>query len=297
MFGFLNINKPTGLTSRRAVDAVKKRVRPAKVGHTGTLDPLASGVLLVAVGPATRLAQFVLEQTKSYDATYRLGVTSTTDDTEGEIQPVENAPAITRDQLAAALDAFRGEIDQVPPEFSAVKVDGRRAYRLARRGRSVALQPRKVAIHELELLDFAYPEFRVKVRCGSGTYLRSLGRDIGRALQSGAVMTALVRTEVGTARVEEAIELDDLQRPEWKSSLMPPQAALPHISTARVSREQIERLGHGLLLDQAELDSNAADDQRLLALDDRNRLMAILMKHDTDRYRPAINFISYWQPG
>lgn len=296
MFGFLNVNKPTGLTSRRAVDAVKKQVRPAKVGHTGTLDPLASGVLLVAVGPATRLAQFVLEQTKSYVATYRLGVTSTTDDMEGEIQTVENAPEISRDQLAVALDAFRGEIDQVPPEFSAVKVDGSRAYRLARRGRSVELQPKKVTIHELDLLDFTYPEFRVRVQCSSGTYLRSLGRDIGEALQSGAVMTALVRTEVGTVRIEEAIELDDLQRPDWESSLMPPQAALPHISTVRVSPAQIERLGYGLLLNETELGFKSGGEERLLAVDDQDRLMAVLKKHGTDRYRPAINFVSHWQP-
>ncbi len=293
MFGFLNVNKPGGLTSRRAVDAVKKQVRPAKVGHTGTLDPLASGVLLVAVGPATRLAQFVLEQSKSYVATYRLGVTSTTDDTEGEIQPIDNPPVVTAERLAGVLDAFRGEIDQVPPEFSAVKVDGSRAYRLARRGRSVQLQPKKVTIHSLELLDFAYPEFCVEVRCSSGTYLRSLGRDIGAALGSGAVMTALVRTRVGPASVDQAIELEELERPDWGASLIPPQEALPHISTVRVSDSQIERLEHGLLLDESEIDAAGRD--RLLAVDGGGKLMAVLIKHARGQYRPAINFIGYWR--
>ena len=180
--GVLNVDKPVGVTSRDVVNQVVRLVRPAKVGHAGTLDPLATGVLVVCVGHATRLINLVQEGRKRYRGRFRLGQTSDTDDVTGNVQPAGDWSGITKTQLEAELVEFIGQIQQVPPQFSAVHVQGQRAYDLARRGVAVELTARPVEVFSLQLTAFEPPDFELDVVCGSGTYIRSIGRDLGTRL-------------------------------------------------------------------------------------------------------------------
>ena len=200
MFGFLNLNKPAGVTSRDVVNQVQRLVRPEKVGHAGTLDPLATGVLVVCVGRATRLTEYVQRMPKHYSATFLFGRQSDTEDIDGQVIELADPPQPKRDQIEATLPKFLGEIQQVPPAYSALKVEGRRAYDLARRGEDVQLAARPVVIYELRIVAYEYPELRLDIVCGSGTYVRSLGRNIARTVGTQAVMSALVRTAIGNFR-------------------------------------------------------------------------------------------------
>jgi len=242
-FGFLNVDKPEGLTSHDVVAWVRRRVpRGVRVGHAGTLDPFATGVLVLGVGPATRLCDYVQRQAKTYVATLRLGATSTTDDPEGQISEVADARPPSPDALQAALGKFVGEIEQVPPDYSAVHVRGRRAYELARRGEKPRPEPRRVVVHRMALLDYRWPEAEVEVECGSGTYVRALARDIGAALGVGAYCAALRRTRVGVFSVEEAVGLDDL---DPRQHLLSPLAALSELPTVAVAGDEQWRLLQG----------------------------------------------------
>jgi tRNA pseudouridine55 synthase len=221
-FGILNINKPAGITSRRVVDRVAKLVRPEKSGHAGTLDPLATGVLVVCVGKATRLIELVQEQPKSYQATFLLGRQSDTDDVSGTVTEVAVPREITRAEIERGLPQFLGRIEQVPPSYSAVHVEGRRAHERARAGQSVELAPRTVEVFRLEITRFDYPVLELEIDCGSGTYVRSIGRDLGRMLGCGAIMSALVRTRVGPYSIENAVSLDRLTADTLNSFLLEP---------------------------------------------------------------------------
>lgn len=221
MIGLLNIHKPAGLTSRDVVNRVQRLVRPDKAGHAGTLDPLATGVLVVCVGQATRLVPFIQEQRKVYRATILLGRTSDTDDVDGHVTILEQAPAVTREQVLAALPRFVGRIEQTPPQFSAVKVNGQRAYDLARAGRTADVKPRLVDVDRLDLLTFDPPELSLEIECGSGTYVRSIGRDLGALLGSGAVMSALARTRIGPFQIEDSVPLDAVTRESISAQLLP----------------------------------------------------------------------------
>jgi tRNA pseudouridine55 synthase len=244
-FGLLNINKPAGLTSRRAVDHVAKLVRPQKAGHAGTLDPLATGVLVVCVGKATRLIEFVQEQPKTYAASFRLGCQSDTDDVTGNVTEVAVSSEITRGQIEDALPTFCGQIRQVPPSFSAVHVDGRRAYDLARRGEQVTIEARQVDVYRLELTRFAYPELDLVIECGSGTYVRSIGRDLGQMLGCGAVMSALVRTRIGPFHIEDAVSLEELNRETVDQCLLPPTSTLGGLQKYSASPEDLQNIRAG----------------------------------------------------
>jgi tRNA pseudouridine55 synthase len=244
-FGLLNVSKPAGLTSRRVVDHVAKIVRPQKAGHAGTLDPLATGVLVVCVGKATRLIEFVQEQPKTYEARFLLGCQSDTDDVTGTVTDVAVASEITRTQLEQALPAFCGQITQVPPSFSAVHVGGQRAYDLARRGEAVTIDARKVDVYRLELTRFAYPEVDLLIECGSGTYVRSIGRDLGQVLGCGAVMSALVRTRIGPFRLAEAVTLDQLNRETVDQFLMPATSTLGCLPSYSASADDLVQIRAG----------------------------------------------------
>ncbi len=245
MIGVLNVNKPAGMTSRAVVDRVERLVRSAKVGHAGTLDPLATGVLVICVGQATRLIQYVQRMPKCYHATFRLGVRSQTDDVEGEVVPVEGAAEPSRDALDRVLTKFVGEIQQRPPAHSAIKLAGKRAYQLARRGVEVELQPRPVMIYELTVRRYDYPELELDVKCGSGTYIRSLGRDIGEALGTGAVMTRLERTAIGEFCVADSIAVDQLSAEAVQQNLQPAIAALSDLSRVKLSESNILEIHNG----------------------------------------------------
>ena len=189
MHGFLCINKSPGATSRDAVNAIQRLVRPSKVGHAGTLDPLATGVLVIAVGHATRLIRFVQQMPKTYIGTFELGKTSDTEDITGEVVSHDIEPPPTIDAIQQAISPLLGNIMQRPPAYSALKVDGKRAYSLAREGKHVKLEPRPIVVHEIELIRYEFPILELRIVCGSGTYVRSLGRDLGESLGCGAVMT------------------------------------------------------------------------------------------------------------
>ena len=199
MFGLLNIDKPAGVTSLVFLKQLRRLVRPQKVGPSGMLDPLATGVLVVCVGPATKLIEYVQRMPKRYVGEFLLGRRSATEDVEGEVELLSDPPIPTRDDIESILPNFLGKIQQRPPQHSAVKIAGQRAYTLARAGKQVEVRPRDVEIHSLRLLHFDYPSLKMEVACGSGTYIRSLGRDIAESLGTAAVMQNLQRTarEVG----------------------------------------------------------------------------------------------------
>jgi len=207
--GLLVLDKPGGVTSRHAVDrALRWFPRGTRIGHTGTLDPLATGVLVLCLGAATRLAEYVQRMPKTYRAGLRLGARSDTDDADGTVTPVEAAVAPDAAALAARLADFLGEIAQTPPAYSAAKVAGRRAYDMARAGRTVELRPRAVHVHGIDVLKYDYPWLDLKVRCGKGTYIRSLARDLGERLGCGALVQTLRRTRVGPFAAEDAVPPD-----------------------------------------------------------------------------------------
>lgn len=240
--GVLNIYKPAGVTSFSVVAQLRAVTHAKRVGHAGTLDPLATGVLPILFESATRLSEFALRLPKTYEADVHLGFTTATDDAEGE--PVAIAPAqhIVADQVRAALSRFVGRIKQEPPAFSAVKVDGRRAYKRARHGDLTRPPARLVEIYAADLLGYRSgerPVARIRVTCGSGTYLRSLARDLGEALGVGGYLGQLTRTAYGRLRVEEAVppgDVADLRAVE--EHLLPPEALLPEMEPVLLTAEQ-----------------------------------------------------------
>lgn len=211
MNGIINLDKPAGISSAKAVALVKKRLpRGVKIGHAGTLDPFATGVLLLLIGRATRLCERMMGEKKQYEATIRLGATTPTDDPESLTHLTEGAIAPPRDAVEIALSQFVGAIQQRPPAFSAMKVNGRRAYDLARRGTPVILQPRTVHVHAIDLLDYDWPLLRLRIDCGRGTYIRSLARDLGEALGVGGHLTELRRTRIGDFTIASAVTLEQI---------------------------------------------------------------------------------------
>lgn len=215
----LYFNKPLGWTSFKVVGHARYHicrrmgVKKLKVGHAGTLDPLATGVMIVCTGKATKRIEEFQYHTKEYVATIRLGATTPSYDLEHEIDATYPTEHITRELVEETLEKFVGEIEQVPPAFSACMVNGKRAYDLARKGEEVELKPKLLVIDEIELLECNLPDIKVRVVCSKGTYIRALARDIGEALQSGAHLTALERTRVGDVRIEEC--LNPLDFKEW----------------------------------------------------------------------------------
>jgi tRNA pseudouridine55 synthase len=211
MDAVLVVDKPVGPTSFTVVRQIRRAAGVRRVGHGGTLDPLASGVLPVCLGEATKLAPFLLGADKEYDVTIRLGVETDTDDADGTVTATEDPSRVSEPALRQALERFRGSISQVPPAFAAIKRDGRPLYDYARAGQRVEVSPREVTIHALELLGFGGPgDVRLHVHCSKGTYVRALARDLGRALQVGAHVTALRRTRSGPFALPDARPLDQV---------------------------------------------------------------------------------------
>jgi tRNA pseudouridine55 synthase len=252
--GVLLLDKPTGLGSNAALQAVKRLYRAQKAGHAGTLDPLASGLLSILFGEATKFSQLALDSDKEYLASARLGITTTTADAEGEIlerRPVE----LREDAIEPVLAGFRGDIDQVPPMYSALKHEGRPLYALARQGRSIARAPRRVRIHALQLLRHAGDLLELRVRCSKGTYVRTLVEDIGRALGCGAHLSALRRTAAGDFRVEDAAPLARLQdaseaeRDRW---LLPVDRLLAGLPRVDLPGPQADRFCRGQAIPAAQ---------------------------------------------
>ena len=244
-FGVLNIDKPAGMTSRDVVDHVVRLVRPAKAGHAGTLDPLATGVLAVCVGAATRLIPHIQQRPKQYRAEFLLGSTSDTDDITGNVVETPRSAPVTREQIEELLPRFVGRIEQVPPQFSAVHVKGRRAYDLARQGKTVEVGPRTVDVYHAKLVRFVHPELELEIECGSGTYIRAIGRDLGKLLGCGAVMSRLVRTRIGPYRIQTETKLTQLDAQSLSKCLLPATTAVEHLPFHRAAPEQLVEMRHG----------------------------------------------------
>jgi tRNA pseudouridine55 synthase len=247
--GLLVIDKPTGPTSHDIVNIVRRGTQIRKVGHTGTLDPYASGVLLVLLGSVTRLAEYLLEVDKEYLATIRFGTATSTYDAAGRITATR--PFTFREEsLEAKLATFVGERLQVPPVYSAIKIGGRKAYDMARAGEEIDMAPRKVHIYELALLRWESPNAVVRVRCSRGTYIRSIAHDIGEAMGSHAHLVSLRRIRLGPFSVERATPLEELKRRflegTWEKAAMPASAVLEGWETVQLSAEDAVKIRNGI---------------------------------------------------
>lgn len=246
--GFLNIDKPADMTSHDVVARVRRLAGQNRVGHGGTLDPAATGVLPIALGEATRLVEYLVEGRKGYRAEIRLGVTTTTEDAEGEIIEERPVPALSPDDLTRAAQPFIGTIQQVPPMYSAIQIAGQRMYDLARQGQTIELEPRTVEIDRIEVLAWQPPIVTLDVLCGKGTYIRSLARDLGAALGCGAHLAALGRTQVGPLSIDSAVPLATLQDDPslLAQHLLTPDMAVADWPRADVDEATVRRIRNGL---------------------------------------------------
>jgi tRNA pseudouridine55 synthase len=246
--GILLLDKPAGLTSFGMVERIRRWAKIRKVGHTGTLDPFATGLLVLCLGRATRLAHYITAWDKGYEGTIRLGEETDTDDATGAVLSGDDPGGVTSEALERAVDGFRGEIQQLPPRFSAKKQAGVPSYRRARRGEEVDLKPVPVRIDHLEIISLETPWVRFRARCSKGTYMRSLARDVGRALGCGAHLFQLRRTDVGPLRVEEAISWEDIRYrrgDEVVTLLWPVERILTAWEPVRLDAEWIQKVRHG----------------------------------------------------
>jgi tRNA pseudouridine55 synthase len=247
--GVLVVDKPTGMTSHDVVQVVRRGTGIRRAGHTGTLDPRASGVLVILLGPAVRLSEFVSASDKRYQATIRVGSSTDTYDSEGTITDHNSDIDVSEEQFNEILQQFTGEIEQVPPPYSAVKVKGRKAYELARRGEEVELKPRIINVYSLEVLEWDPPECVIDVYCSSGTYVRSLANDIGKALGTGAYLVGLRRTKSGRFTLRDAVPLRVLREAfeagDWYNNLIPAAEALADWPMVELDADQMEFVRHG----------------------------------------------------
>ena len=247
-FGLLVVDKPIGPTSHKVVNIVRKGTRVRKVGHAGTLDPRASGVLVLCLGAATRLSEFLSTSSKQYEAVIRFGISTDTYDADGEVVR-ETSRSPDQASIEAALDHFRGEIEQMPPPYSAIKIRGRKAYELARQGKQPDLEPRQVTIHKLATVSYHPPELALQIECSAGTYIRALANDLGEFLSTGAHLAALRRTKAGPFHLKQAVAFRLLQEKladgTWEELVLPAASALPDMASVTVDPETVERIRHG----------------------------------------------------
>jgi tRNA pseudouridine55 synthase len=272
--GLLVIDKPTGPTSHDIVNIVRRGTQIRKVGHTGTLDPYASGVLLILLGSVTRLAEYLLEVDKEYLATIRFGTATSTFDAAGRVTATR--PFTFREEsLEAKLATFVGERLQVPPVYSAIKIGGRKAYDMARAGEEIEMAPRKVHIYELALLRWESPNAVVRVRCSRGTYIRSIAHDIGEAMGSHAHLVSLRRIRLGPFSVERATPVEELKRRflegTWEKAAMPASAVLEGWETVQLTAEEAVKIRNGIAVP---LPQGSAGRARAIAPD--GELLAVL---------------------
>jgi tRNA pseudouridine55 synthase len=289
MDGIFNIDKPAGMTSHDVVARVRRISGQRKAGHAGTLDPLATGVLPVVLGKATRLVEYLADADKAYRANIMLGAVSDTYDREGTLTPVQDPVMPSRDTVESALDKFRGEIEQVPPMHSAIKVGGKKLYELARQGIEVERQTRHVTITRLDLEVYRPPILQIFVECSKGTYIRSLAYDLGAVLGTGAYLDALVRTRHGPFSIEGATTLDGLEaafrEDTWRESLYPPEYILADWRTYTTTAEQERDIMQGKPL---HLPAPTLGDKPMLAAKRPNGELLAIMYWDEDK--------GFWQP-
>ncbi len=289
--GVLVVDKPVGLTSHDVVQIVRKGTNIRRAGHTGTLDPRASGVLVILIGPAVRLSEYVSASDKRYQAVVRLGTRTDTYDADGRIlstSPVD----ITEGQFEEALKKFVGTIEQVPPPYSAVKIKGRKAYEMAREGEEVDLSPRIIQVYNLELLEWAPPEAVIDVYCSSGTYVRSLAHDLGEALGCGAHLVGLRRTKSGRFTLRDAVPLRKLrehfENATWYQLIIPAAEALSDWPAIELSGDEVEAIRHG-----HRVAGEASQGKLARGISEQGELVALLEFDDqTSEWQPKKVFFS-----
>jgi tRNA pseudouridine55 synthase len=275
--GLLLVDKPAGMTSHDVVDRARRALRTRRIGHAGTLDPFATGLLVLLVGRATRLLPYVDGEPKVYEATIRFGAETNTDDVTGEV--TVTAPPPARDEVARALGALTGEIDQRPPAFSAKQVDGRRAYVAARRGESFDLDPVRVRVDSWTLHGWEGDDLRATIVCGGGTYIRALARDLGRATGSAAHLVALRRVASGRFRVDDAVSVDVIDA----GALRPALDALPAVPHVVLDDAARARVGRGMTIAR-----EPANDGRVAALLDSTGELVAVAARDGDSWQPRV---------
>ncbi len=275
--GVLVVDKPVGMTSHDVVQAIRNGTGLRRAGHTGTLDPRASGVLVILVGPAVRLSEYVSASDKRYQAIIRMGGTTDTFDAEGKVTPTESPVNVTEEQFEEALKTFVGEIEQTPPAYSAVKVQGRKAYEMARKGEEVDLAPRIITVHHLEVLEWAPPEVVIDVHCSSGTYVRSLANDLGVKLGCGAYLVGLRRTKSGRFSLRDATPLRKLQEAfqagNWYQYLIPAAEALGDWPAVELNPDEVEGIRHGHRVKVKDGDS---DETKVRGVSTQGELVALM---------------------
>ena len=288
IFGLLNINKPQGPTSHDIVARVRRGTRVKKVGHAGTLDPMATGVLVVCLGPATRLSEYVMGSPKTYRARLCFGLQTDTYDAEGEVI-AQNPDPVSQDAVIAALDQFRGDIAQIPPMYSAIKQGGKKLVDLARAGQEVERPPRAVTIHRLDLTGWDFPFADLEVECSPGTYIRSLAYDLGRAVGVGAHLAALQRSASGQFTVENAVSWPDFEAAmdsgNWHAHLLPPDLALNDVPAIHLDESGAADVLNGRFIPVSDPQTDAPDDLAR-AYDPAGRLIAVLIRRG-DRWKPG----------
>ena len=285
--GVLVIDKPTGMTSHDVVQVVRNGTHIRRAGHTGTLDPRASGVLVVLVGPAVRLSEFISASEKRYQAVLRLGLTTDTYDMDGNVL-MRSPVNISYEELEETLKTFIGEFDQIPPAYSAIKINGEKAYERARRGEEVEMEPRKVRVDSIELLDWESPEAIIDIQCSSGTYVRSLIHDLGEKLGCGATLVGLRRTKNGRFSLRDAVSLRRLQEAfvngDWYRFLIPAAEALGDWYTVELTLDQVDQVRHGHRVPAVE---DVPTDTIARAVSEEGELVA-LVEYDAEAHE--------WQP-
>ena len=248
MSGVLVVDKPVGMTSHEVVQIIRRGTNIRRAGHTGTLDPRASGVLIILIGPAVRLSEYVSASDKRYQAVIRLGASTDTYDSDGQVTRT-NPIDITEAQFETELKKFIGEIEQTPPPYSAIKMQGRPAYEMAREGEEVEMQPRIINVYSLDVIEWAPPEVTVDVHCSSGTYVRSLAYELGEKLGCGAMLTGLRRTKSGRFTLKDAVPLrkliESFDNNSWYNFVIPAAEALAEWSALTLNNEQVEAIRHG----------------------------------------------------
>lgn len=279
MFGILNVYKPKGMTSHDVVSFVRRTLHMKRIGHTGTLDPDAEGVLPVLVGQATKLSDLLMADEKRYYAGVKLGIVTDTDDTTGEILKKQDV-RVTEDEVKEAISSFQGEIDQIPPMYSAIKVDGQKLYQLARKGIVTQRKARRVNIYSLELSDFDRDTFHISVHCSKGTYIRALCRDIGEKLGTGAAMSSLVREQSGCFTLDNAHTFEEIteaaQKGTVESLLISPDDVLQQIPRIDVDEANAGKVKNGIRLRPQQLDIQDIKENELVRVYSQNVLLCVL---------------------
>ncbi len=256
MFGFLNIYKPKGLTSFDVIAKLRKITGIRQIGHTGTLDPFAQGVLVVCLGKSTKLIDYIPQGPKEYLATVQFGANTSTYDIEGDITE-KFANKITKKNIISQLNNFKGEIEQIPPIYSAIKLNGKKLYDYARKGIEVEIKPRKITIFNIELKEFDCEKQQAKIliNCSKGTYIRSIAYDLGKNLNCGGYLTDLIRTKSDNFSVENSLKLEDLKTPEDIESQLINPIKILNLPIINLNSEEKEKVSHGMSLKNSDLES------------------------------------------